>query len=34
MAAFRTRKETLKATYTAAQAQTRIGEAVAGISDR
>ena len=32
MAAFRTRKETLKATYTAAQAQTQIGEAVAGIS--
>ena len=32
MAAFRTRKETLKATYTAAEAQTRIGEAVAGIS--
>jgi phage shock protein A len=32
VAAFRTRKETLKATYTAAQAQTRIGEAVAGIS--
>ena len=32
VAAFRTRKETLKATYTAAEAQTRIGEAVAGIS--
>ena len=32
VAAFRTRKETLKATYTAAQAQTRIGEAMAGIS--
>lgn len=32
MAAFRTRKETLKATYTAAEAQSRIGEAVAGIS--
>ncbi|HUO49420.1 MAG TPA: PspA/IM30 family protein [Acidimicrobiales bacterium] len=31
--AFRTKKETLKATYTAAEAQTRIGEAVAGISD-
>ena len=31
--AFRTRKETLKATYTAAEAQTRIGEAVAGISE-
>jgi phage shock protein A len=30
---FRTRKETLKATYTAAEAQTRIGEAVSGISD-
>jgi phage shock protein A len=32
VAAFRTRKETLKATYTAAQAQSKIGEAVAGIS--
>jgi phage shock protein A len=32
VAAFRTRKETLKASYTAAQAQTSIGEAVAGIS--
>ena len=32
VAAFRTRKETLKATYTAAEAQTKIGEAVAGIS--
>jgi len=32
VAAFRTRKETLKATYTAAEAQSRIGEAVAGIS--
>jgi phage shock protein A len=32
VAAFRTRKETLKATYTAAQAQSSIGEAVAGIS--
>ena len=32
VAAFRTRKETLKATYTAAEAQTRIGEAAAGIS--
>jgi len=31
--AFRTRKETLKATYTAAEAQTRIGEAVSGISE-
>ena len=30
--AFRTRKETIKATYTAAEAQTHIGEAVAGIS--
>lgn len=30
---FRTRKETLKATYTAAQAQTRISEAFSGISD-
>ena len=32
VAVFRTRKETLKATYTAAEAQTKIGEAVAGIS--
>jgi len=32
VAAFRTRKETLKASYTAAEAQTRIGEATAGIS--
>ncbi|MDA8366268.1 MAG: PspA/IM30 family protein [Actinomycetota bacterium] len=31
--AFRTRKETMKASYTAAEAQTKIGEAVAGISD-
>ncbi|WP_406724599.1 PspA/IM30 family protein [Streptomyces sp. GD-15H] len=31
--AFRTRKETIKATYTAAQAQTRITEAVTGISE-
>ena len=31
--AFRTRKETLKAAYTAADAQTRIGEAVTGISE-
>jgi len=31
--AFRTKKETLKATYTAAEAQTRIGEAAAGISE-
>ncbi len=30
--AFRTRKETLKASYTAAEAQSRIGEATAGIS--
>ena len=29
---FRTKKETLKATYTAAEAQTKIGEAVSGIS--
>ncbi len=31
--AFRTQKETLKASYSAAQAQTRIGEAVSGISE-
>jgi phage shock protein A len=31
--AFRTRKETIKATYTAAEAQTRVGEAFAGISE-
>ena len=31
--AFRTQKETLKASYTAAQAQTKIGEAVSGISE-
>src|SRR6202042_2190202 len=31
--AFGTRKETIKATYTAAEAQTRIGEAVSGISE-
>src|SRR3954447_16029742 len=30
---FRTRKETIKATYTAAQAQSRINEAVSGISE-
>ncbi len=30
---FRTQKETLKASYTAAAAQTRIGEAVSGISE-
>jgi len=32
VATFRTRKETLKASYTAAEAQARIGEAAAGIS--
>lgn len=32
VAEFRSRKETLKATYSAAEAQTRVGEAVAGIS--
>ncbi|WP_030518062.1 PspA/IM30 family protein [Nocardia sp. NRRL WC-3656] len=31
--AFRTRKETIKATYTAAEAQTKISEAVTGISE-
>ncbi|GIH53486.1 phage shock protein A [Microbispora rosea subsp. aerata] len=31
--AFRTKKETLKATYTAAEAQTRINEAFSGISE-
>ena len=31
--AFRTRKETIKATYSAAEAQTRIGEAFSGISE-
>ncbi len=31
--AFRTRKETVKATYTAAEAESRIGEAVSGISE-
>jgi phage shock protein A len=30
---FRTRKDTLKATYSAAEAQTRIGEAFSGISE-
>jgi len=30
---FRTRKETIKATYTAAEAQTRIGEAFSGIAE-
>ena len=33
VAAFRTRKETIKAAYTAAEAETRIGEAVSGISE-
>ena len=31
--AFRTRKETIKATYTAAEAESRIGKAVTGISE-
>jgi phage shock protein A len=31
--AFRTKKETIKATYTAAEAQTRIGEAMSGIGE-
>jgi phage shock protein A len=31
--AFRMQKETIKATYTAAQAQSRIGEAISGISE-
>jgi phage shock protein A len=31
--AFRIRKETIKATYTAAEAQTKIGEALSGISE-
>jgi phage shock protein A len=31
--AFRTRKETIKATYTAAEAQTKIGEAFSGLSE-
>jgi phage shock protein A len=31
--AFRTRKETIKATYTAAEAQTKIGEAFSGVSE-
>jgi phage shock protein A len=30
---FRTRKETIKANYTAAEAQTRVGEAISGISE-
>ena len=33
MEAFRTQKETIKATYTAAEAQTRINEAFSGISE-
>ena len=33
MDAFRTRKETIKAAYTAAEAETSIGEAVSGISE-
>ena len=33
MDAFRTKKETIKATYTAAEAQTRINEAFTGISE-
>ncbi|HEV2373820.1 MAG TPA: PspA/IM30 family protein [Streptosporangiaceae bacterium] len=31
--AFRTQKETIKATYTAAEAQSKIGEAISGISE-
>lgn len=31
--AFRTRKETIKATYTAAEAETKVGEALSGISE-
>jgi phage shock protein A len=31
--AFRTRKETIKASYTAAEAQTEVGEALSGISE-
>ncbi|HYZ46503.1 MAG TPA: PspA/IM30 family protein, partial [Actinomycetota bacterium] len=31
--AFRTRKETIKASYTAAEAQTKVGEALSGISE-
>jgi phage shock protein A len=30
---FRTRKETIKATYSAAEAQTRVGEALSGLSE-
>ena len=33
MEQFRTKKETLKASYTAAEASTKVGEAVSGISD-
>jgi phage shock protein A len=33
VALFRTRKETMKATYTAAEAQVRVGEAASGISE-
>ena len=33
MGAFRTRKETIKAAYTAAEAETHVGEAVSGISE-
>ena len=33
MERFRTQKETMKASYTAAEAQTKVGEAVSGISD-
>ena len=33
VSAFRTRKETIKATYTAAEAQTRINEAFSGVSE-
>jgi phage shock protein A len=32
--AFRTRKETIKATYTAAEAQTKVGEALSGVSEQ
>ena len=31
--AFRSRKETIKATYTAAEAQTRVGESLSGLSE-
>ena len=33
VAAFRTRKETIKATYSAAEAETKVNEAVSGISE-